>query len=157
MNLKAYIFINFYQQYLVLFTIALRNNEQLFLSALFPHHFTIILQRFFNLNFHTKNYKLLSSCLFTPHSFSSRTRHPGTCTKTFFPLPLKPLTVLSLGGPAAQNVLAVPSLGSPDAQRPLAVPSLAGPATLKRSGGSLTRRSPNALHSDTYEDGQQEE
>ena len=50
-----------------------------------------------------------------------------------------------LGGPATQNLLAVPSLDGPAAQNPLAVPSLGGPAAQKRSGGSLTRRSPNAL------------
>ena len=49
----------------------------------------------------------------------------------FIPAALKPLAVPSLGGRAAQNLLAVPSLG--------------GPAAHKRSGGSLTRRPPNAL------------
>ena len=56
--------------------------------------------------------------------------------------------VPSLGGPATQNLFAVPSVRGPDAQNPLAVPSLGGPAAQKRSGGSLTRRSPNALQND---------
>ena len=68
-----------------------------------------------------------------------------------FPAALKPLAVPSLGGPTAQNLLAVPSLGGPAAQNLLAVPSLGGPAAKKRSGGSLTRRSPNALHRAKYE------